>query len=203
LNAIIVRRLQPSDSIESLTEMLHRAFAGMAQRGLNCTCVDQTVETTRRRIALGDCFVALIGGRIVGTVTVHETEPGSAVGWYRKPTVASLHQLAVDPTHQQAGVGRALLRAAEAWTLHRRYRALALDTPEPATELQAYYLSRGYRPLETVQFAGKHYRSSILSKLLAPVARIMSADGWPPRHPAEAPHLCGVLMHRARSSMHS
>jgi len=43
---------------------------------------------------------------------------------------------------------------------------IALDTAEPATHLQDWYISRGYRPIEFAQWAHTNYRSIIMSKPL-------------------------------------
>lgn len=185
MTTISIRRLLPNDSLEDMTEMLHRAFAPMGERGLNCTCVDQSLETTRQRVALGDCFVAVSRQRIVGTITLHRTDRYSPVAWYRHPQVASLHQFAVDPGHQGDGIGLALLRAGEQWALSRRFHTLALDTPEPARHLHAYYGRQGFGVKGAVQLPGRTYQSVILGKAIGVQCRRPSLDTWPPRHPFE------------------
>lgn len=147
--------------------MLHRAFATLGSQGLNCTCTDQSVHTTRRRVNEGDCFVAIMDRQIVGTVTLHSPDRVSPVALYRQKTVASVHQLAVDPTCQNAGVGQALLKMAEAWAVNRGRQFLALDTPLAAHHLLAYYRRRGFDLLDCVQFENKNYQSAILGKSIA------------------------------------
>jgi GNAT superfamily N-acetyltransferase len=196
-----IRRLQPGDSLEELTTLLRRAFASLGRLGLNCTCVDQTVDVTRRRVQLGDCLVAVADRQVVGTATLQGVDRTSPVNWYRHPEVASLHQFAVDPSHQGGGVGRALLRAAEEWARSRRYLQLALDTPEPAAHLRAFYGRRGFMHAETVRHSGKSYVSVVLSKAIDRPATQAASSAWPARHPAEmaalrrsatpsAPHSC-------------
>jgi len=185
MTGIAIRRFQLNDSLEELTGLLRRAFSSLGRQGLNCTCVDQTLDVTRRRVALGDCFVAVADRRVVGTITLHGVDRASAVNWYRNPEVASVHQFAVDPSHQGAGVGRALLRTAEDWARSRRYVQLALDTPEPAEHLRAFYRRRGFMQAETLRFAGKSYFSVVLSKALHPAPGRSAPAAWPARHPAE------------------
>lgn len=185
MTAISIRHLLPSDSLEALTDMLRQAFAPLGERGLNCTCVDQTVETTRHRVSLGDCFVAVARGQIVGTVTLQPSDGNVAIRWYRHPAVASLHQLGVAPSYQCAGIGSALLRTAECWASERRYRGLALDTPEPAQHLRDFYGRHGFRAKETLQIDGRAYRSVVLSKPIGQPRRRPTLDAWPARHPAE------------------
>lgn len=150
--------------MQDLTTLLHRAFAGLGRMGLPCACVDQSPQTTARRARLGECFVAVCDGRIVGTLTLHRPQPRSDCPWYRRQQVASVHQFAVDPAHQGSGCGTALLRFATRWARDRGFQELALDTPAPATHLVQFYQAQGFRLVEQVQFPARPYRSALLSK---------------------------------------
>ena len=147
--------------------MLHRAFSGLGHMGLNCAGVDQSAETTARRARLGECLVAVRNGRLVGTVTLHKPARRAECRWYRRSDVASLHQFAVDPRYQGLGYGEALLAAATRWASERGYVELALHTPALAAHLVEYYQSQGFCVVEQLRFAGKSYRSQVLSKSLA------------------------------------
>lgn len=57
---IIIRRLLPSDSLEDLTRLLHRAYAPQLALGLRPLAGRQDVETTARRCASGECYVAVL-----------------------------------------------------------------------------------------------------------------------------------------------
>jgi GNAT superfamily N-acetyltransferase len=173
---VIVRRFDPAcDSYAQLTPMLHRAFARLGAMGLNCTCVDQDEDVTRRRAEAGECYVALCGGRVVGTATLYATDPSSACALYRREGVASVRQVAVDPDCQSRGIGALLLAFAEQWAAVRGYALLALDTPHPAAHLLAFYGAQGFEVVGAMRFAGKRYDSAILCKRpVAHVARRMS-----------------------------
>ena len=69
-SSIEIRGLAARDSMQALTELLHRAYAPLAGRGMNFTAATQSAETTARRAAEGHCFIAERRGRVVGTVTV-------------------------------------------------------------------------------------------------------------------------------------
>lgn len=167
---VIVRRFDPAvDSYAQLTPMLHRAFARLGAMGLNCTCVDQDEDVTRRRAEAGECYVAVCGGRVVGTATLYATDPSSACSLYRREGVASVRQVAVDPACQSRGIGALLLSFAEQWAALRGYALLALDTPHPAAHLLAFYGAQGFEVVDVMRFAGKCYDSAILCK--RPVAR--------------------------------
>jgi GNAT superfamily N-acetyltransferase len=195
MNAIQIRRLDSSDSLEALTGLLHRAFAPLGRRGLNCQSVDQRVETTLERVSRGECLVAVAGGRIVGTLTLHGPDAASPVARYREPSVGSIHQFAVEPGYQGRGVGHALLRAAECRASSAGRLELALDTPQPARHQRAYYGRRGFKEVDTVQLEGRRYRSVVLSKPIKTTAVRQQADHWPWRHPAE---MAAMALARAR-----
>ncbi|WP_322023654.1 GNAT family N-acetyltransferase [Burkholderia sp. BCC1977] len=162
---VIVRRFDPAfDSYTQLTPLLHRAFARLGAMGLNCTCVDQDEDVTRRRAEAGECYVAVSGGRVVGTMTLYATDPSSPCSLYRRDGVASVRQVAVDPDWQGGGIGATLLAFAGQWAALRGYSLLALDTPHPASHLLAFYRAQGFDIVDIVRFTGKRYDSAILCK---------------------------------------
>jgi GNAT superfamily N-acetyltransferase len=143
LGRIELRRFDPArDSFDALTTMLHRAFARLGAMGLNCTCVDQSAAVTRSRATRGDCYVAV----------------------YRHGEVASMRQFGVEPAWQARGIGTLLLAFADHWAATRGYAELALDTPQPAAHLIAFYRGHGFRIVDFMRFDGKRYDSAILSK---------------------------------------
>ncbi len=168
-----VRPIAPSDSLEALTALLHRAYAPLGAKGLNYTAVDQRVDDTARRFASGHGFVAEQDGVIVGTVVVNgpldadEKPDARACAWYLRRDVAHLHQLGVEPAAQGQGTGPALIAACERWAVDQGFRAMALDTAMPATHLRQRYAALGYADVGDVQWSGKRYRTVIMVKPLS------------------------------------
>jgi GNAT superfamily N-acetyltransferase len=167
-----IRPLNHRDSIESLTSLLHRAYARLGAMGLNFTAVDQSVETTRERIAAGQCFVLDADGTLAGTVVVAgpfdvDKHPGTRHSpWFLRRDIAHLHQLAVEPALQGQGHGDRLIQACEAWAREHGFDAVALDTAEPADHLRRRYARQGFAEVDAMQWDGKRYRSLILVKPL-------------------------------------
>ena len=166
MEPIAIRPLAADDSIVELTALLHRAYARLGAMGLNYTAVDQPPEETAQRLGCGTCFVATRGADLVGTILVHPTYAANDCAWFTRPGVACIHQFAVDPSLQGAGLGRALLRRAEDWARDAGFAEVAMDTAEPATHLVSLYHRLGYATVGTVQWPGKVYRSVVLSKTL-------------------------------------
>ncbi len=167
-----IRLLAARDSMDALTTLLHAAYAPLAARGLNFSAATQSPQTTQRRAAEGQCFIAERQGRIVGTVTVCGPYDLSLAPWaagvpaFRDRDTAHFHQLAVDPGHQGQGLGRRLVAECERWARERGYKRMALDTAEPAAELRGLYRRLGYVDVSHVQWDGKAYRSVIMEKPL-------------------------------------
>jgi len=183
-----IRRLRCGDPLDELTQLLHRAFTGLAQQGIACQCASQPVEKTRERAARGECFIAVTGATIIGTLTLEPPDRASAIMAYRDGATASVHQLAVDPARQGEGVGGALVAYAAAWASARRYGRLALDTPEAARAQVAWYLERGFDIVEKAHVPGRRYGSVVLARRLVAncgmAARRIVASSLAPRHGA-------------------
>lgn len=162
-----LRQFQASDSIHELTSLLHRAYARLGQMGLNYTAVDQAPEVTAKRIRGGTCFVVEADAKLVGTIVAQPTYAENECTYFTRAGVAAVHQFAVDPDHQGAGIGRMLLDRAEQWAIASGFTELAMDTAEQATHLVELYGRLGYQPVGSVQWTGKVYRSVVLSKRLA------------------------------------
>ena len=162
----VIRALAPDDSISELTELMHRAYAPLLARGLRYTAGYQDEETTRRRIADGECFVLILDERIAGTITWHPPARAGGAPWYDRDGVATFQQLCVDPPFQRRGVAKALLEHVEERARASGATELACDTAEPAADLIAMYVSFGYRVVGSVDWDATNYASVILSKAL-------------------------------------
>jgi GNAT superfamily N-acetyltransferase len=164
---IQIRPVAGTDDIEALTALLHAAYAVLGDAGLNYTAVDQSPETTRKRLSGGAGFVAIDGdGRVVGTIVYHAPGIIRSTPWLERPGVAHFGQFAVAPAFQRHGSGSLLLNHVETVAQAAGAAEIALDTAETAHTLVDWYVKRGYRAVEHAQWKGKRYRSVILSKTL-------------------------------------
>ncbi len=177
---IVVRLLAPTDSIRDLTQLLHRAYAKQVAMGLRPLAGRQDDETTRRRCAAGECFVALMRDdagrgrgrkaepreRIVGTILFHEIEDAEGPAWFRRKDVDYFSQFAVDPDLQGQGIGRLLLDHCERRALENGAKELSCSMAEPDRELYEFYMRRGYRLIGHWQWPYTNYKSAILSKAI-------------------------------------
>jgi hypothetical protein len=80
----LIRDLQSGDSLDELTLMIHAAYKRLGDLGLNYTAVDQDASVTRAPAERGQCLVAEVEGRLVGTVTWYAPGSGGPCNWYRR-----------------------------------------------------------------------------------------------------------------------
>ncbi len=185
---IRIRPLEPGDSLAHLTGMLHRAYKQHADRGIKALAAFQPEEVTRKRIAGGECYVALYMGKVVGTILFRGPGRLGGTPWFERPDVATFSQFAVEPEYQGRGIGSELMTLIERRAVESGARELALSTPEPAAWLVDMYERHGYRLVERVNWNETNYTSVVMSKALAaPV----SVNGWPAGHAAARPPTAG------------
>jgi predicted N-acetyltransferase YhbS len=165
-SSIIIRPLEPTDSISRLTELLHRAYRPLAENGMKYVASYQGDDVTAARCAKGDTFICELKGALVGTITLSTVANTCGSPWYDRPDVASFGQFAVEPTIQKLGIGSKMMQVVEDRAAELGVAEIALDTSERATTLIEYYSARGYRFIEYVQWDVTNYRSVILSKTL-------------------------------------
>jgi GNAT superfamily N-acetyltransferase len=162
----VVRRFGPEDSLPEITLLLHRAYARLAAMSLNFVATRQDDLTTAHRLSLGEGYVALLDGKIVGTITLKA--PGTTHGceWYDRKDVSVFNQFAVDPELQNQGLGSKMLDFVERRAKDLGASELALDTAEGAKHLIEYYEKRGYRVVGFVDWEPTNYVSVVMSKPL-------------------------------------
>ncbi|MBX3377608.1 MAG: GNAT family N-acetyltransferase [Phycisphaeraceae bacterium] len=167
---IVVRQLVPTDSMEELTALLHRAYRAQVEMGLQPLAGRQDAATTRKRTSSGECYVAVqrtaAGEKLVGTILFHEVEDAKGPPWFQQKHVDSFSQFAVDPEIQGKGIGQLLLDTVERRARECGAAEMALSMAEPDAALMKYYIRRGYRFIEHWQWPYTNYRSAILSKTL-------------------------------------
>jgi GNAT superfamily N-acetyltransferase len=172
---VTIRALYPDDSFHEITDLLHSAYARLANMGLRFWATHQTHDDTRSRCEDGTTLIGERDGRIVATLTFYAAHQTSGSPWLNRPDVASFGQFAVSPELQGLGIGSKLIETCEAMALKDGAKHIALDTSESAEHLIKYYEARGYRLVEHVRWESVNYRSVVMSKALL-AGEIMSSS---------------------------
>jgi ribosomal protein S18 acetylase RimI-like enzyme len=154
-----------TDSIDTLTTLLHTAYAEHLKAGRTFFASYQTRDDTLYRLSKGECWLAVDGDELVGTVTVvapYDFPPG----YPAEDKAGTFYQLAVLPQYQRKGLGESLLRLAEERIVSNGCETVTIDTSELATELIAWYKKRGYAYAGAWNWSVTNYPSTVLTKRL-------------------------------------
>lgn len=163
-----LRRLDSSDpeSIRRLTAFLDVVYGDRAKKGIDYLRGSQTEESTLRMIQNKECWVAEIGGQIVGSFAVSTPENTRGSWWYRQPGVAEVSQLAVHPSFRMLGLFPLLMDAAEQRAVELGAVEVAGSAPSQRKRLIQAYLRRGHRIVDYKWPKNSRYGCIIFSKTL-------------------------------------
>lgn len=163
---IIIRPYHPPDSISEITQLLHKAYARMAEQGMLYVASHQDDQTTEKRLTKGTSFIAIKDNAIVGTISVYGPSKESKVPFYRQEGIYHFGQYAVDPALQGAGLGKRLYQTVEDHCRANNVKTLALDTAETASQLIDMYHRWGFKVVDRVKWDVTNYHSVIMAKIL-------------------------------------
>jgi GNAT superfamily N-acetyltransferase len=138
------RRINESDDLVEITELIHAAYAPHAALGLKYWGTHQTVADTEKRFKVGIGFIAEENGKYVGTATIRPPQKESKVDLYNQHNVWSLAQFCISPKCKGKGYGKALHSHVAMAAIKNGAEILALDTAKPASGLIAMYQAWGY-----------------------------------------------------------
>lgn len=163
-----VRLLKQEDSLKELTVLLNRAYQFLQDMGLNYLAAAQDETMTQKRVSKAyRCYVGLIDGQIISTISLYDHQPNDKSQWYNQEFVSKVGQFAVLPEYQKCGIGGMMMDIVEREAMSMTHiDEVALDTAETAHHLIALYKKRGYRYVETISWDMVNYNSVILSKNL-------------------------------------
>lgn len=169
MNNIELRVIDKSDSLKELTVLLNRSYKILLDMGLTYVAATQDEAVTARRVKRAyKCFIGVLNREIVSTASLYKPSNSEESNWYNQKHVAKFGQFAVKPELQCAGIGAKMMDLIEYEASSiEEVTELALDTAETAHHLIRYYERRGYRIVETIQWASANYRSVVMSKTLS------------------------------------
>lgn len=154
------------DSVEELTELLHRAYKRLADMGLNFIATFQSVEYTRNYFKKGECYILESNNKLLGTVFYYTSMWDDAPEIFKMSDSVLIGKFAVEPELQNNGLGSKLMDFVEEHAIKNNKKRVVLDTSEKALHLIDYYNKRGYKYVHHWQWPDVNYKSVILSKEL-------------------------------------
>lgn len=159
-----IREIQTDDSLDELTNLLHKAYEIRLEQGFRFTATYQDVETTRSRISEGQCYLAFFDGVLIGTATIRPPNPEDEVELYR--TAWGFGQFGVLPNFRGKGIGHKLYLTCEQYALSKGATSIGLDTPETAFELIEMYRAWGFSAVAKFDYLHTNYVSVVMQKRL-------------------------------------
>lgn len=155
------------DSVEELTDLLHRAYKPLADIGLNFIATHQTVEYTRKYFRKGECYLLMNPeNKMCGTIFYYNETFKDAPDIFKDKDTVLFGKFAVEPEIQKNGIGSMLMDFAEQLAKQRGKKRMVLDTSENAEHLIRYYNKRGYKYLHHWQWPDVNYKSVVMVKEL-------------------------------------
>jgi len=162
----VIRLIEPEDSISELTGVINQAYSQLADLGLKYVGTWQGDDITEKRIRDAECFICILDGKIISTITLRSPGTGRGADWYKKDEVARFGQFGVLPEFQRQGIGTSMVKTCENRATEMGAAEIACDTAEPAAHLRKWYESMGYRFIDYIDWEVTNYRSVIMSKTL-------------------------------------
>jgi ribosomal protein S18 acetylase RimI-like enzyme len=150
----------PTD-LQAMVEVIRTCTARLRKAG-----IDQwdesypSAETLAGDIEAGNVLVADVAVGLCGMVTVDSNQPEQyrAVPWgYHWSRVAVIHRLAVAPSRQGGGIGKALMRRAEQRARELDFEGIRLEALAANPAAVGLYDTLGYRRCGLVEFRGMDF----------------------------------------------
>jgi putative acetyltransferase len=136
-----------ADAVRELFILVNRLLAPSGMHDAFEAYIDQSLREEMGRITEyyrekdGGFWIAIRGGAVVGMFGLERTAPDAM----------ELRRMYVDPNARRLGIGRALLRHAEAMCRAFKARRLELSTSELQPEALAMYRDAGFRLLREAE----------------------------------------------------
>jgi len=163
-----IRRFASEDAA-LLTNLLHRAYAELADSGLNFTASYQDESETLSRIGNGPCWLIEDNHHIVASITFAFPAPAHVrrvCQTAHQEGIAWLNQMAVDPAYRGRGLARRLRDTGFEWAKEQGATQVGLDTALCATHLVELYHGWGFQDVEVIHWPAHNYDSTVMTKML-------------------------------------
>ncbi len=136
---ITLRRANFND-VTDIHAMVQQVYAEYRALLPHSSVWHETPEVITAEMQLGPVLLALVDGKLVGSVRCHvEHEEGQGDFMY-------IHRLAVLPNYRRQGLGRTLMQAVEDMTREANLHEVRLEMRAGQPENYHFYLKLGYEP---------------------------------------------------------
>ncbi|MGM0589735.1 MAG: GNAT family N-acetyltransferase [Bacteroidota bacterium] len=146
---------------DELTSLLHKAYKIRAEEGFKFVAYNQSVDKTIKRCNKGNCLVAILDDKLVGTITYTYKENKNK--WYRGEKYCFFTQFAVDPDYGRRGIGNKLHETVKKISSDDGASYMGFNTASKAQILINWYEKRGYKYVDFMSHKSTNYYSIEMS----------------------------------------
>ena len=160
-NEIKVSEKPSNVSWDAISEVLHKAHIHNEEDGFVQYTVKITGEEIEKKVSSGQCFVAMDGDKVVGTLSVARKNKNT---WFAHGKVLYYMLLGILPEYQGKGIYRKLIAAREEYAKANRLEVTYMYTAEQNKKMQQLAQKEGFRLVSYAVFPKTDYYSVALVK---------------------------------------
>lgn len=165
MSDLVVIPKPESVSYEEIRDLLHRTHEANASKGFIMKTAFVTVEDLKRIHENGQCFVALLGGELIGTASFSIVEGGRK--WYEKRNkIAFCKYGGIAPEYYGKGVFKELVARREEAAKCYNCNMLKTGTHEKNKRMIFLFKKQGMIPVDYIAGSDSNYYSVIYAKWL-------------------------------------
>ncbi len=166
-NQISILKKDDSVSYESIQSLLTLSHAENIKHGLVYATASQSVDTLKKKIGDGQCFVAKNSdGAVVGTCTV---EKRTICYWYvggKEQPVLLVKLLAVHPDYKGYQIGKRLLQACIDYAKEHNDSLMVIDSAEQNIALRNLVSRFNFYAVDCCKYPANNFISTVYAKWL-------------------------------------
>lgn len=152
-------------SFEAVQETIRVAHESNTEKGLLYATASQSVDTLKKKIGDGVCYVALdrATGSVVGTVTLG-IRPLHY--WYVNEIVAIIKLFAVHPDYKGGGISKALVDHCIDYAKQRGINIVVSDSAEQNAIIRNLFTKSGFLIVDYGLYAANNFYTTVYAKWL-------------------------------------
>jgi GNAT superfamily N-acetyltransferase len=165
------------DSVHAVNALERHARCATLDEFAGDYCTSQTRENSCDAPVTASVFIALCRRRIAGMVIVASPDADARCEYYRRPGVAVVRGIAVEPTMRHHGIGRELFAYSRRYACEQGHTQLALDVPYGADGLLKYCRSLGFSLVDVIYATAPDGDRAVFSRPTIPERKKFRVTG--------------------------
>lgn len=148
-------------SYEEIQNLLNLSHRDNEKKGLKYSTQNQSVNKLIEKIGTGDCIVAKIDGKLVGTVTVDYRKLNY---WYCREFCAIIKLLGVHPEYKGNKIGTALVNKCIELAKLKKCNIVVADSAEKNYSLMNLCYKFDFKKVDFCKYKNNNFYSAVYAK---------------------------------------